>query len=569
MMTLPRFPSAVFLAGMLLSGCAPQLAERPPTIKSSAAKVDWLSILPDRVAPLTHDRAGRWPMILWNGVGFEPLAPEQITMMLDRGLVPHLRLHANMIPAARALQAAGAPVILMQGESGPWAYAMTSTGKGDTLVPGQFEGWAEAARRMRQTMAAFRDAGVTVDAVWLDYEVAPSTTPLAEVLASPEGRAVTPPEAKISPRAFARYRRQLWTSLMSAYVAGPIREVFPAVSVTNWMTVLSLPENPVPGMTSGRLPMTDPGLFTATNPVAYGTDAAFLNLWPEQAPKDRDGVDRAYMAILLGQVSADAANRRAAAPHLKAIPWVARWVPLVAKPEEFFGGLGVNLRPTGEGARIVGILPNTPAERAGLMAGDLLRQADGLTLAGLTLPHLVARLRGAPGSTTELEVRRGPHDLSIIVERATIHLKSPAIPMMSRERYREALRHLWMRGINGMQIFNSTTPGDAETVIAEVSDAVAVYDEMLAHRRFLEDGVPLNLAVPDPNQRVHWSGLRLGNEALVRVISVAPFGTELTVRPWGEEGVSLLASARGATYKLQRVEGRIRAESTSDSAIRP
>ena len=48
-------------------------------------------------------------MIMWHGVGFAPLAADQIQMLLARGLTQHLRLDQGMIDAARALQEAGSP----------------------------------------------------------------------------------------------------------------------------------------------------------------------------------------------------------------------------------------------------------------------------------------------------------------------------------------------------------------------------------------------------------------------------------------------------------------------------
>jgi hypothetical protein len=82
---------------------------------------------------------------------------------------------------------------------------------------------------------------------------------------------------------------------------------------------------------------------------------------------------------------------------------------------------------------------------------------------------------------------------------------------MSRERYREVLRHLWLRGIKTMQVFNALLPGYEEMAVFEVQDAAAIYDEMLELREFLEDGEVLNVAVPKiQDSGVVWSGLRLG-----------------------------------------------------------
>ena len=106
---------------------------------------------------------------------------------------------------------------------------------------------------MRDTLLGFRDAGVKVDAVWLDYEVDPLNLNYLAVRDDPAARRHIPNNVLASPAAFARWRRQLWAALMSAYVAGPVREIFPGASVSNWMTVLSTSKRPVPGMIGGYL----------------------------------------------------------------------------------------------------------------------------------------------------------------------------------------------------------------------------------------------------------------------------------------------------------------------------
>jgi hypothetical protein len=90
-------------------------------------------------------------------------------------------------------------------------------------------------------------------------------------------------------------------------------------------------------------------------------------------------------------------------------------------------------------------------------------------------------------------------------------------PIMSRERYREVLRHLWLRGIKTMQVFNALMPGYEEMALYEVQEAVAVYDEMLDVGDFLENGEVMNLQSPKiQDSGVVWSGLRVGDRAVVR-----------------------------------------------------
>ena len=529
---------------LMLFVCAASPPVQAPPMAEQPVQVDWLTVLLERLSPLAHDRGNRWPLILWQGPGFLPLPEDSVKALVARGIVPHLRPDTSMIPSARAIQAAGGPVILMAGKSGAWGY-----GNPKVVAPADISAWKTAGSKMRDTLLGFRDAGVKVDAVWLDYEVDPLNLNYLAVRDDPAARRHIPNNVLASPAAFARWRRQLWAALMSAYVAGPVREIFPGASVSNWMTVLSTSKRPVPGMIGGYLPPTDPGLFTATTPVAYGTDTGF---WHNGGTIEltRDEVDRRYMAQLLGQVTADAANRMESAPHLNAVPWVSRWVPLTQLPESKAGGLGVEVKANKTGLSIIAIHPDSPAAQAGLHPGDWITAVDGKQLSGLTLNAAINQVRGRPGSSAKLDIRRGDTTLNINFVR--IRLGKVQHPIMSRERYREALRRLWLRGIDGMQVFNSTTPGNAEIAIAEVEDAQEVYGEMLAFRHFLEQGAPLNLTAYLPDVTLLWSGIRLDDEVIVRGISLSGRPDMLTLEPWPDVPVSLSISTEGITWRLRR-----------------
>jgi len=59
---------------------------------------------------------------------------------------------------------------------------------------------------------------------------------------------------------------------------------------------------------------------------------------------------------------------------------------------------------------IVGAMAGSPAERAGLKAGDLVLEADGVSLDGLTLDAARDRIRGPKGTVVTLTIRRGSAD---------------------------------------------------------------------------------------------------------------------------------------------------------------
>lgn len=87
-----------------------------------------------------------------------------------------------------------------------------------------------------------------------------------------------------------------------------------------------------------------------------------------------------------------------------------------APREEKFGGLGLEVAQLYAQESqdhlgpivVLGVLPGTPAEAAGLEKGDIITQVDGEATAGKTFEYLVLnRLRGKADSLAKLTVRRG------------------------------------------------------------------------------------------------------------------------------------------------------------------
>ena len=74
----------LFLALALAAGPA---AAEPPEYprKTDGKRPALLERLKSEVPPLKHPRGGRWPMILWECVSFEPQPAEVYKALLDRG----------------------------------------------------------------------------------------------------------------------------------------------------------------------------------------------------------------------------------------------------------------------------------------------------------------------------------------------------------------------------------------------------------------------------------------------------------------------------------------------------
>ncbi len=71
-----------------------------------------------------------------------------------------------------------------------------------------------------------------------------------------------------------------------------------------------------------------------------------------------------------------------------------------------FGGLGLQVDMVDGLVRVVTPMPDTPAARAGLRAGDLIVRFDEEPVQGMALNDAVARMRGEPGTPIALMIRR-------------------------------------------------------------------------------------------------------------------------------------------------------------------
>ncbi len=72
-----------------------------------------------------------------------------------------------------------------------------------------------------------------------------------------------------------------------------------------------------------------------------------------------------------------------------------------------FGGVGIRIDVVPEGVAVQSVMRNTPAERAGLKAGDIIVAIDGVSAEGIDSKNAVKRLRGPLDSEVLLTVERG------------------------------------------------------------------------------------------------------------------------------------------------------------------
>ena len=90
-----------------------------------------------------------------------------------------------------------------------------------------------------------------------------------------------------------------------------------------------------------------------------------------------------------------------------------------------YGGLGLSVTMEDGAVKVITPTEDTPADRAGIKAGDYITHLDGQLLYGLDLDEAVEKMRGAPGSRTTVTIVRPGRDkpFDVPLTRAKIELR--------------------------------------------------------------------------------------------------------------------------------------------------
>ena len=91
-----------------------------------------------------------------------------------------------------------------------------------------------------------------------------------------------------------------------------------------------------------------------------------------------------------------------------------------------FGGLGIEVGMEDGFVKVIAPIDDTPAQRAGIEAGDLIVRLDEQPVKGMSLSDAVKIMRGKPGTDIELTVVREGEakPLKIVITRAVIQITS-------------------------------------------------------------------------------------------------------------------------------------------------
>jgi carboxyl-terminal processing protease len=184
-----------------------------------------------------------------------------------------------------------------------------------------------------------------------------------------------------------------------------------------------------------------------------------------------------------------------------------------------FGGLGIEVTQEEGFVKVVSPIDGTPADEAGIEAGDFITHVDGESVLGLTLDQAVQMMRGPVGSEIIITVVRESVDEPFDVEitRDTIKLtvirsrtvgdsvvlrvttfNDQTYPSLSEKLAEEVEKAGGMESVNGFVLDLRNNPGGLLTQAIRVSDGFLDKGEIVSTRgRDPQDGDRYNASEGD------------------------------------------------------------------------
>ena len=200
---------------------------------------------------------------------------------------------------------------------------------------------------------------------------------------------------------------------------------------------------------------------------------------------------------------------------------------LYAQIEGNFVGLGVELKTASDGLLVVHVIPGSPAERAGVRAGDHLVGVGGRSIGGMSVDAAAQLLQGPEGSLVTLAILRAPAPARAVtvrrehvdvpsIEEARVvdqdagiaYLKLTSFQKTTATDLESTLRRLDQAGMRSLVIDLRGNPGGLLSAAVDVADL------------FLERGLVVATRGRSPEEDFNYSAARPGTWRMPLVVLI-------------------------------------------------
>lgn len=149
-----------------------------------------------------------------------------------------------------------------------------------------------------------------------------------------------------------------------------------------------------------------------------------------------------------------------------------------------FFGIGLWMKEEDSRHRVVSVIPDTPAARAGIQPNDTILGVNGRPVQGLTLEQVVQRVKGNPGTDVKLSIERGTERLDLTLVRQEISVQTVDSKLLKSSvgsievltfnhgvgaTVRQAVKNLISKGAKGFILDLRGNPGGFLTEAVDVS----------------------------------------------------------------------------------------------------
>lgn len=196
--------------------------------------------------------------------------------------------------------------------------------------------------------------------------------------------------------------------------------------------------------------------------------------------------------------------------------------------EGAYVGVGVLLEPKDGHLMVVRPLKDSPAQQAGIMAGDEIIAINGEEVAGKADGEAAALIRGEEGTTVDLTVRRGDQTIDYTLERKALEIPIVYEEMLDRQGHKIgyiALEEFSLdAGAKVQGALDRLVDQGAEAVILDLrNNGGGILDEAVnVSSVFIEDGTIVSVVGRDGDEQVY-EARGDANETIPLVVLVNEF----------------------------------------------
>ena len=255
-----------------------------------------------------------------------------------------------------------------------------------------------------------------------------------------------------------------------------------------------------------------------------------------------------------------------------------------------FGGLGIEITMEDGFVKVVSPIDDTPADRAGILSGDLIVGIDGESVLGMTLTEAVGLMRGEIGSEITITVKRGAKPVfDVTLSRDVIKMRSVRFESFGNVGYIrittfseqttpglvnavQSLKDQHGKSLAGLVIDLRNNPGGLLNEAIAVSDAFLSEGEIVSTRgrndgsasRFfaqkgdISNGLPIVVLINSGSasaSEIVAGAFKDHGRALIMGTRSFGKGSVQSVIPVGREGAMRLTTARYYTPSGVSIQG--------------